>query len=259
MITYVVQPGDTIYTVANKFGSTVSAIVEANNIIDPDVLFTGQVLRIPVEGEDVYQGPIPRPGPEETVYVVQPGDTLTLIAGKFGTSVQAIVKRNNIADPNFILPGQVLIIPLRAAGPPEQPPRPPAPPVGRRIASRMIDGLQYILYTNKFIYDRGEPIKITLVKRNTTTQRTFLLEYPSSKKYDFVIRYEQEVVWRWSKGKIFTPAVQRKRLGPGENLIYRETWDQEIDGQEAKPGVYRLIGWNTATPNVRLVVQFRIT
>jgi hypothetical protein len=57
---------------------------------------------------------------------VQPGDTLSAIAERFGTTVEAIVAANNIEDPNQIYPGQVLIIP--GDGPNEPPPAPaPAP------------------------------------------------------------------------------------------------------------------------------------
>ena len=44
-------------------------------------------------------------------YVVQAGDTLSSIAQKFGTTVEAIVRANNLADPNLIFVGQVLTIP----------------------------------------------------------------------------------------------------------------------------------------------------
>ena len=44
---YVVQPGDTLFTIAQKFGTTIDAIVRANNITNPDVIFVGQVLTIP--------------------------------------------------------------------------------------------------------------------------------------------------------------------------------------------------------------------
>jgi LysM repeat protein len=48
--TYTVQPGDTLYDIARRFGSTVDALVEANGISDPDFLEVGQVLEIPPAG-----------------------------------------------------------------------------------------------------------------------------------------------------------------------------------------------------------------
>jgi LysM repeat protein len=51
------------------------------------------------------------PPPQQRTYAVQQGDTLSLIAGRFGTTVQAIQAANGIADPNEIFVGQVLVIP----------------------------------------------------------------------------------------------------------------------------------------------------
>lgn len=45
--TYTVQPGDTLFDIARRFGSTVDALVEANDISDPDLITPGQVLEIP--------------------------------------------------------------------------------------------------------------------------------------------------------------------------------------------------------------------
>ena len=58
--------------------------------------------------------PVPQPcyGPCGTVYVVQPGDTLTWIAMRFGTTVWAIAQANGLSNPNVIYVGQRLIIPV---------------------------------------------------------------------------------------------------------------------------------------------------
>jgi LysM repeat protein len=50
MVTYIVQPGDTLTLIAQRFGSTVASIVSVNNISDPNLIFVGQVLQIPVAG-----------------------------------------------------------------------------------------------------------------------------------------------------------------------------------------------------------------
>lgn len=109
---YTVQPGDTLYRIAQRFGVTVDEIVRLNNISDPNLIFPGQVLLIPVTST---------PAPQR--YTVQPGDTLWNIAQRFGTTIEAIVALNNIADPNRIFPGQVLLIP--GVGPAPEPMPPP--------------------------------------------------------------------------------------------------------------------------------------
>jgi LysM repeat protein len=134
--TYVVQPGDTLWRISRQFGTTVDAIVRANNIPNPNLIYVGQVLEIPVGPTTVppTAGPTPTPGPTTAptqppptqTYVVQPGDNLTRIAARFGTTVQALVQANNIVNPNLIYVGQVLIIP--GVGPQPTPPIQPTAP-----------------------------------------------------------------------------------------------------------------------------------
>jgi LysM repeat protein len=127
--TYVVQPGDTLFRIALRFGTTVQAIAQANHIVNPDLIYVGQVLIIPTGGSPP---PAPPPTPEpppggQTLYTVQPGDTLTAIALRFGTTVAAIAQANNITNLNLIYVGQVLIIPVGGGGNPPPPPAPPPP------------------------------------------------------------------------------------------------------------------------------------
>ena len=58
-MTYVVQAGDTLYSIAQRFGVTVDAIAQANGIADPTQISVGQVLVIP--GVDGHARPAPRP------------------------------------------------------------------------------------------------------------------------------------------------------------------------------------------------------
>ncbi|MBS4024123.1 MAG: LysM peptidoglycan-binding domain-containing protein [Clostridia bacterium] len=123
---YVVQPGDTLFLIARRFGTTVAAILAANpQITDPNRIFVGQVITIPVTPPVPTPPPTPPPGVRQ--YVVQPGDTLFLIARRFGTTVPAILAANpQITDPNVIFPGQIINIPV--AVPPTPPPTTPTPP-----------------------------------------------------------------------------------------------------------------------------------
>jgi len=108
---YIVQKGDTLYSIAYRYGTTVGAIVAANNIYNPSFIYAGQKLVIPARQWAVS------PPPAVTCYVVRKGDTLVSIALRHGTTVSAIALANNLANPSFIWPGQCLVIPGVAAAP----------------------------------------------------------------------------------------------------------------------------------------------
>lgn len=108
-IIYTVRPGDTLFSIARRFGVSVGGIAMANHIVNPNLIFVGQRLVIPAG----YPPPFPPPfaPPAAAVYIVQPGDTLFSIALRFGTTVFAIATANNIPNPNVIFVGQRLVIP----------------------------------------------------------------------------------------------------------------------------------------------------
>lgn len=107
---YTVVRGDSLARIAARFGVTVQAITQANGIANPNLIYSGQVLLIP--SPVVVPTPVPPvPAPGGSYYTVRTGDTLRLIAGWYGTTIQAIVQANGIFNPNRIYPGQVLYIP----------------------------------------------------------------------------------------------------------------------------------------------------
>ncbi|MBC7263294.1 MAG: LysM peptidoglycan-binding domain-containing protein [Chloroflexi bacterium] len=104
---YVVQPGDTLYSIAMRYGVTVDAIVRLNGIINPWFIRAGQTLLIPQAGAPSATGP---GGGGAVWYTVQAGDTLYSIAARYGTTPMAIMSANNLPN-DLIVPGQVLLIP----------------------------------------------------------------------------------------------------------------------------------------------------
>jgi LysM repeat protein len=92
---YTVQPGDTLWGIAQKFGTTVDAVASANHIPDPNLIYEGETFVI--NGAGVH-------------YRVRLGDTLARIAERFGTTVEALASANHIADPNLIYVGQTFLI-----------------------------------------------------------------------------------------------------------------------------------------------------
>lgn len=129
--TYVVQPGDTLYSIARSFNTTVPAIVAANNITNPNVIYTGQVLVIPSAGGEpppTAAPPIEPPPSTDCTYTVQRGDTLSSIAIRYNTTVAALSAANGITNPNLIFAGQVLNVPCDTGGPPPTVSPPIQPP-----------------------------------------------------------------------------------------------------------------------------------
>jgi len=107
---HVVQPGENLYRISLRYGTTVWAIAQANGIWDVNRIRAGQVLVIPRPGHhDGHHDD--HHGDHGKFYIVQPGDTLSGIAWRFGISVSALAKANGIWDYNRIFMYQKLYIP----------------------------------------------------------------------------------------------------------------------------------------------------
>ncbi len=110
--THVVQPGENLYRIALKYGTSWPVLAAANNLSNPNLIYVGQVLVIPAGGTLPPVTPSPAtPQPATGTYTVVAGDNLSRIAARFGTTVAALVQANNIVNPNLIYVGQVLKIP----------------------------------------------------------------------------------------------------------------------------------------------------
>lgn len=97
--TYTVQSGDTLSSIAAKFGTNYQALASLNGISNPNLIYVGQVLRVngSANAGSVY-------------YTVRAGDNLSAIASRYGTSYQSIAALNGLANPNLIYAGQTLKI-----------------------------------------------------------------------------------------------------------------------------------------------------
>ena len=111
---YVVARGDTLKSLATRFGSTVESILASNpSIKSANLIYEGQRLTIYAVGPGNPTPPPNNPPPASgQTYYVQKGDTLRIIAAKFGTTVDAILKANpKITNANLIYVGQAITIP----------------------------------------------------------------------------------------------------------------------------------------------------
>ena len=129
---YIVQRGDTLFGIATRFGVSLSTLAAANGITNLNLIFVGEQLTIPGTGGSNNPPPPPPPSGGGT-YVVQRGDTLGAIAQRFGVSLADLINANNIANPNLVFVGQVLVIPGGGGSnnpPPDNTPPPPPPASG---------------------------------------------------------------------------------------------------------------------------------
>ena len=103
---HVVKPGQNLTQIARYYGVTVTAIVKANNLWNPNFIYPGQRLLIPLPCKQ------PPTSGCTTIHVVKRGEYLKIIAARYRVTVSAIVQANNIKNPNLIYPGQRLKIPI---------------------------------------------------------------------------------------------------------------------------------------------------
>lgn len=127
--TYTVQYGDSLSTIAVRFGILTRDLARVNNIVNPNLIYVGQVLQIPVGGVPTPQptalpSVVPTTVPSSTpfptftpppanprVYQVQPGDNLYRISIRFNVPIRALIEINGIADASRIFVGQLLTLP----------------------------------------------------------------------------------------------------------------------------------------------------
>lgn len=98
--TYIVQSGDTLSEIAQRFGTTYQHLAAINGISNPDIIHVGD--RIVIDGVVSVQSSA------EEYYTIQPGDTLSGIAERYGTSYQYLAYINGISDPNKIYAGDTI-------------------------------------------------------------------------------------------------------------------------------------------------------
>lgn len=91
---YTVKAGDTLSKIAADFGTSYQTLAQLNGILNPDLIYPGQKLSIPSGSSTSI-----------SYYTIRPGDTLSGIALRFGTTVSRLQSLNNISDPDKIYAG----------------------------------------------------------------------------------------------------------------------------------------------------------
>jgi LysM repeat protein len=120
--TYTVRPGDTLYDIAEKHGTTVQALVARNSLAQGGRWLTpGQRVMVPGKAASASSSDKPRSSTDTrtsashtrstATVTVRPGDTLSQLAARHGVTVSDLAKANGISNPRLIYPGQKLTVP----------------------------------------------------------------------------------------------------------------------------------------------------
>lgn len=107
---YIVQSGDSLFTIAKKYSTSVAELKRINNIKNGRVLKVGAKLKLP-GGEENTSSQQSRSTPRKKVHVVRRGENLTAIANKYNVAIGEIKTVNNIRNPSSIMVGSRLVIP----------------------------------------------------------------------------------------------------------------------------------------------------
>ena len=129
-VAYVVERGDSLSVIARRFNTTVGRLVALNQLRSRNRIQIGQRLLLPQDNA-VADQTLAELAAQDGQYTVRRGDTISVIASRFGVSEQQVLSLNGIADRNRIYPGQNLQLPgfedqsrATAANEPDRPPEP---------------------------------------------------------------------------------------------------------------------------------------
>lgn len=201
---YVVQPGDTLYSISQEVGVSTTEISYLNKITDPNRISVGQRLIIPgkepaepkpAEPKPIEPKPIVEPKlPDEYYYyVVKTGDTLSSLSQKVGVSTRELIDLNKITNPDRLYIGQRLIIPGKETNkepvkaPVNEPVKKKTPVVLSTKIDRIEEGenlydfarrhqleveeiIRHNLYNNPALYREGQPVTVPVKTTSGVTQ-----------------------------------------------------------------------------------------
>ncbi len=105
---YVVQPGDTLTSIARRYDLSVNDLANANGLINPQLIYVGQKLVLPIVAATTRTARMPV---ANRLYIVRPGDTLFGLALKYNTPTRSLMGANQLHTAGLLVAGQELIIP----------------------------------------------------------------------------------------------------------------------------------------------------
>jgi LysM repeat protein len=123
---YTVKPGETLSELAERYGTSVQRLMEMNNLRSAQDLWAGSRIQVPVTR--TAAAPKPAVNKNATQHKVQSGESLSVIANRYGVSLQNLIAINGISDPNQVVVGQT----IKLRGTPKPAPKPAPKPVAAK-------------------------------------------------------------------------------------------------------------------------------
>jgi len=179
---HTIQPGETLGSIARRYGLTIDQLARSNNIDNPNEIYFGQQLNIWSSVENNTVAPNDSVASAAT-YVVQRGDTLGEIARNHGVSVATILAANTIDDPNRVLVGQVLTIPGSTGS---------SAPTTNVAAPTIMQGKQIVVDLSDsriYAYENGQLLRNVLVSTGLPQTPTVVGDF------NIYFRYESQTMY----------------------------------------------------------------
>ncbi|HBE77483.1 MAG TPA: hypothetical protein DDW65_06815 [Firmicutes bacterium] len=113
------------------------------------------------------------------------------------------------------------------------------------VVKGMDDNITLTLTTDKKVYQPSQPITMSLEVLNRTSA-PLNVTFVSSKAYDFILSSGEQIVWKWSEGRMYAQSLRTITLSPGKPLIYQSVFNPATAKKVLAEGSYKLVGvWPT--------------
>jgi len=217
----VVNYGDTLYAIAARTGTTIDVLMRANSIPNPNFIYVGQRIMIsPSSSAPSVPSNVQTTG---SVYTVVSGDTLSIIASRFSTTIAELMRVNSLYNPNFIYSGQRLLVPGRSSQPAIQPATAPANPPTRTNPAQVVTPGKWIdvdiSAQTITAYQDSTPLKSVLVSTGVSWYPTPLGRFKVYMKIP-----SQTMSGGYGADAYYLPGVPWVMYFSGGNAIHGTYW-----------------------------------
>lgn len=196
--THVVQPGETLSAIAQLYNLEVGYLVATNHILDPDLIYVGQLLWLPA---NLHSSRC------EVYHQVSVGETVSGIAWQYNVSLDAILLRNNLWQPDLVYAGTILIIPMPSPCHSQDTINPPGVVAPKQIVVDLSEQRAYLYQGEQlaylFVVSTGMPGR-------ETAAGTYYVEnkLPMANAYTWSLQLPMWVGWNYWVGSLETGYLQ---------------------------------------------------